>query len=198
MSPDNRDDLRYAARMKDGKGFVFMVKLLITNSTVLPAADGARLLSLGDNNFRYVVYPSSKGLKEQKASVAAVCPKFSVNRSGSHRMSVHFNDSGSTPQVREYFLQIKYVGDVAMAFMDGQLCQDEFWHGEPWTIGLKRYKEKMRNQDMTFYFRPLKEKLPFVKRDLYPFTRSIDFSKGSVLSIDEVNIIPEYIKNITF
>lgn len=173
-------------------------KLLITNSTVLPAADGARLLSLGDNNFRYVVYPSSKGLKEQKASVAAVCPKFSVNRSGSRRMSVHFNDSGSTPQVREYFLQIKYVGDVAMAFMDGQLCQDEFWHGEPWTIGLKRYKEKMRNQDMTFYFRPLKEKLPFVKRDLYPFTRSIDFSKGSVLSIDEVNIIPEYIKNITF
>lgn len=47
------------------------------------------------------------------------------------RMSVHFNDSTSTPQVQEYFLRINYVGDIAFAFIYGQLCQDQFWQGEP-------------------------------------------------------------------
>lgn len=113
-------------------------------------------------------------------------------------MSVHLNDSIEAPQVQEHFMQVDYVGDVAMAFIDGQLCQDEFWHGEPWMISLKRYKDKMHMQDMTFYMRPLDGNLEFVKRDLSKPTKDIDFSKGPVVDIKDVRIIPEYSVNTRF
>lgn len=175
-------------------------RLLITKATPLPLGEGqgVRLLSLGDNAVKYVLYPSSKGFKEQTASVGKVEPIYNWSKHGPRRMSVHFNDSIDKPQVQEYFLQVDYVGDVAMAFIDGQLCQDEFWHGEPWTIGLKRYKEKMSTQDMTFYVRPIDGSLEFVKRDLSKQTSGIDFSKGPVVDIKNVRIIPEYSVNINF
>lgn len=183
-------------------------RLLITKATVLPVSPspsgegrgeaGAQLLSMGENSAKYVLYPSSKGFKVQTATVAEVKPVFSWNKRGPRRMSVHFNDSISTPQVQEYFMKVDYVGDVAMAFMDGQLCQDEFWHGEPWTIGLKRYKEQMHSKDMTFYFRPLDEKLEFVHRDLSEQIRDIDFSKGPVVDIRNVSIVPEYKLELKF
>lgn len=173
-------------------------KILITKSTVIPNGHGAELLSLGDNTMSYVVYPSKKGFKEQKTMVEAVTPKYSWNKRGPRRMSVHFNDSISAPQVQEYFLKIDYTGDVAMAFMNGQLCQDEFWHGEPWTIGLKRYKEAMHKNDMTFYFRPLNGNLEFVKRDLGEYVRDIDFSKGPALDVRNVEIVPEYRSTVSF
>lgn len=173
-------------------------KILITKSTVIPNGHGAELLSLGDNTMSYVVYPSKKGFKEQKTMVEAVTPKYSWNKRGPRRMSVHFNDSISAPQVQEYFLKIDYTGDVAMAFMNGQLCQDEFWHGEPWTIGLKRYKEAMHKNDMTFYFRPLNGNLEFVKRDLGEYVRDIDFSKGPALDVRNVEIVPEYRTTVSF
>lgn len=172
-------------------------RLLITKATVLPAADGAQLLSLGQNEVDYVLYPSRQGFKQQKTTVQKVEPRYSYTQRGPRRMSVHFNDSISTPQVQEYFLRINYVADVAMAFMDGLLCQDEFWHAAPWTIGLKRYREKMHTQDMTFYFRPLQENLEFVHRDL-PASALPDFSNGPVVDIRSVEVIPEYRLDIEF
>ena len=173
-------------------------KLLITDATVLPTADGASLLSLGNNKVDYIVYPSANGFKNQTASVEPVTPEFNVEKAGARRMSVSFNDkSASTPQVQEYFLRVNYVGDVAMAFMKGVLVQDEFYHGEPWTIGLKRYhKDFVEGQDMTFYFRPLQWNAPFL-RDL-PTNAIPDFSNGPVVKINDVTILPEYKIDIKF
>lgn len=172
-------------------------KLLITKATVLPSNEGATLLLLGDNNFSYTTYVPRKGFKTYTVRVAGVKPIYSYNKRGTRRMSVHFNDSISTPQVREYFLRINYVGDVAMAFMDGVLCQDEFYHGDPWMIGLKRYKDKMKKQNMTFYFRPLQGDLEFVHRDL-PKNAIPDFSNGPVVKINNVEVVPEYQMEMKF
>lgn len=126
----------------------------------------------------------------QRAEVKAVSPQFSWQRVGGRRMTIHFNDSIQTPQVNEYFLKVDYRADVAMAFINGILAQDEFYHGAPWMIGLKRYREKMSREDMVFYFRPLTSKAPYLK-DL-PKDKIPDFSKGSVLEVNDVAIIPQY------
>ena len=172
-------------------------KLVVTKATVLPEDQGATLLSLDNNKIDYVVYPSSNGFKQQSVTVPPVDSKFVVKHHGPRRMTVHFNDSVNTPQVQEYFLRVNYVGDVGMAFMDSQLCNDDFWHGRVWTIGLKRYKELMHSQDMAFYFRPLDGNLPFVKRDV-PHRFLPDFSKGPVLDIREVRVVPEYKATVRF
>ena len=89
-------------------------------------------------------------------------------------MSVTVGGDLQSPTVQEYFLRINNVGDVAMAFMKGQLVQDEFYHGEPWTIGLKRYYDALKTAPLTFYFRPLQWNAPFL-RDL-PKETIPDFS----------------------
>jgi hypothetical protein len=180
-------------------------KLLITDATVLPAADGATLLSLGNHQVSYVVYPSKQGFKAQTASVAPVTPQFEVKKAGPRRMSVKLSTVNCPLQlcwlarqelstIQELFLRVNYVGDVAMAFMKGQLVQDEFYHGEPWTIGLKRYAEDLKTDPLTFYFRPLRKNAPFLG-DL-PKKAVPNFEHGPVVDIQNVEVIPEYKFNI--
>ena len=171
-------------------------KLLIADATVLPREDGADLLCLGQNTVNYVVYPSKRGFKEQNVSVPSVTPLFEVKKAGPRRMSVNMSQLKSEEQVLEYFLKVNYIGDVAMAFMKGQLVQDEFYHGEPWTIGLKRYYNDLKTDPMTFYFRPLQPNAPFL-RDL-PKQSVPDFKNGAVVDINDVEVIPEYRINIKF
>ena len=163
--------------------------LLMTKATVLPDEGGATLLSLGQPDVDYVLYPSRQGFRTQRVSTAPVEPKYTWHQRGQRRAWLHV-DSLPEADVQEYFLRLDYVADVAMAFMDGQLCQDEFYHGAPWTIGLKRYEEQLKEQDMTFYFRPLKD-MEFLHRDL-PAGALPDFSGGPVCRVDKAEIVPEY------
>lgn len=151
-------------------------RLLITSATVLPMPDGAELRSLGNPTINYVLYPSSMGFKTQTISVEPIIPTFEVKRAGPRRMSVSVPSLQTLPQVSDYFLRIHYIGDVAMAFLHGQLVQDEFYHDEPWTIGLKRYQDDLRNEPFTFYFRPL----------------------HSVVDVRRVELIPQYKARIGF
>ena len=56
-------------------------KLLITKATVVPQPHGARLLSMGNPEFEYVVYPSVSGFKKQVSKVTEVEPEFAIDRS---------------------------------------------------------------------------------------------------------------------
>ena len=164
-------------------------RLLIADATILPTDNGADLLCLGRNTVDYVLYPSAKGFKTQTVTVEPVSPQCEVKKAGPRRMSVQFQSSND-PQVQEYFLRINYVGDVAMAFMKGQLVQDEFFHGEPWTIGLKRYAVDLKTDPLTFYVRPLRKDAPFL-HDL-PRESIPDFSRGPVVDVKQVEVVPEY------
>ena len=165
-------------------------KLLITHATVLPGETDIHLLSMDQPQADYILYPSRAGWKKQTTRVQPVTPAYTYQKVGTRRLTVHFHDSVAAPQVQEYFLEIDYTGDVAMAFMQNLLVQDHFYYGEPWTIGLKRYREQLKQEDLSFYFRPLKEKAPFLM-DL-PKQAVPDFSKGSVCRINRVRIIPQY------
>lgn len=171
-------------------------KLLITEATVLPGSGEVQLLSLGNNRFEYVLYPSKQGFKPYIKEVEIVKPDFSYKKVGARRLTVHFDDKLQAPQVQEYFLRLNYTGDVAMAFMNGTLVLDHFYHGAPWTIGLKRFSQQMKKEDLSFYFRPLRSDAPFLI-DL-PKEAIPDFSKGAVCTINHVEVVPEYITTIKF
>ena len=164
-------------------------KLLITDATVLPREGGADLLCLGKNTVNYVVYPSKQGFSTQTINVEPVTPQFEVKKAGPRRMSVSVTPLSSA-SVQEYFLRINYIGDVAMAFMKGQLVQDEFYHGEPWTIGLKRYYDDLQTDPLTFYFRPLRPDAPFIN-DL-PKASLPDFKGRPFVDIKDVEVVPQY------
>lgn len=167
-------------------------KILVTEASVLPESEYMRLLSLGNPDFEYVLYPSAKGFATQKVSVDSVQAALAIDKSVPWRMEVTFTDDASKhSQVNEFFLSVPYTGDVAMAFLDNAMILDHFWQGEPWNIGLNRFAVKMgKGKPMGFYFRSLRKNAPFLQ-DL-PAERLPDFSNGPVLDIPDPVILPEY------
>ena len=147
-------------------------RLLITSAMVLPMDDGAELRQLGNNTIDYVLYPSSQGFKPQRITVEPVSPTFDVRRAGPRRMTIHAPTLQTQFQVSEYFLRIHYTADVAMAFLHGQLVHDEFFHNEPWTIGLSRYQKDLQHDDLTFYFRPLNSQVDIRQVEILPQYRT--------------------------
>lgn len=168
-------------------------KLLLTSSMVLPGEKGVRLLNMGNPVFRYVMYPSAKGFKEQTAEVPAVQPEYTSRKVGSRRLVVRFCGK-DYPQVNDYFLQLNYVGDVAMAFLKGELVLDHFYYGAPWQISLKRFQQELANEELSFYIRPLRKNVPFLS-DL-PKEAVPDFSKGAVVRVDSVQVVPQYVTTL--
>ncbi len=166
-------------------------KLLITKATVVPQPHGARLLSMGNPEFEYVVYPSVSGFKKQVSKVTEVEPEFAIDRSVPLRMEVSFKMPDRSENVNEYFLSVPYIGDVAMAFIDGEMVLDNFWQGRPWIIGLDRFSNKIQQgKPMGFYFRPLRKDVPYLKDIPEKFIP--DLSGSPVLEIGKVDIIPQY------
>lgn len=170
-------------------------KLLLTSSMVLPGEKGVRLLNMGNPVFRYVMYPSAKGFKEQTAEVPAVQPEYTSRKVGSRRLAVRFSGK-NYPQVNDYFLRLDYVGDVAMAFLKGELVLDHFYYGAPWQISLKRFQQELANEELSFYIRPLRKNAPFLSdlpKEVVP-----DFSKGAVVRVNSVQIVPQYVTTLHY
>lgn len=170
-------------------------KLLITSSMVLPEAGRVRLLNMGDPVFCYVEYPSAKGFKEQMKEVPSVQPEYTFRKVGSRRLAVRFSGK-EYPQVNDYFLRLDYTGDVAMAFLKGELVLDHFYYGAPWQISLKRFQQELTDEELSFYIRPLRKNAPFLS-DL-PGEAVPDLSKGSVVRIDSVQVVPQYVTTLSW
>lgn len=170
-------------------------KLLITSSMVLPEAGRVRLLNMGDPMFRYVEYPSAKDFKEQMKEVPSVQPEYTFRKVGSRRLAVRFSGK-EYPQVNDYFLRLDYTGDVAMAFLKGELVLDHFYYGAPWKISLKRFQQELTDEELSFYIRPLWKNTPFLS-DL-PGEAVPDFSKGSVARVDSVQVVPQYVTTLSW
>lgn len=169
-------------------------RLLITSATALPEAGGIRLLQLASPDFAYTVVDERGRFHTRRLSVAPAVPDFQVERVGTRRLTVHFPHSCPS-QVEEYFLRIRYIGDVGMAFLDNQLVDDHFYYGEPWMIGLNRFIPQLRTSDIGFYFRPLRSDAPFLGQ--LPKSAVPEFRGKTMLSVDSVDIVPQYVAKLT-
>ena len=52
----------------------------------------------------------------------------------------------------DLILSIDYIGDTGAAFINGEMVADNFYHGSPWRIGLKRYAEAISERWYLFLF----------------------------------------------
>ena len=164
-------------------------RLFITSALALSVGGEVRLQQLASPNFVYTLVDEKGRFTSKTASVEGVIPEFKVEKIGSRRMMVNFRQS-LPPQVREFFLSVKYTGDVGMAFLNNELVDDHFYYGEPWMIGLNRYAKGLQQDDLSFYFRPLRKDAPFLTQ--LPQDAVPEIKGKSVLNIDKVEVVPEY------
>jgi beta-galactosidase len=116
----------------------------------------------------------------------AVAPSDTTLKKLSARWNVSIPDD-ILNSVEDVFLQIHYQGDVARLYATDQLLDDNFYNGEPWVIGLKRFATH-RNTAMELEILPLREDAPvYFDAGYQPH-----FSKKQISGITSITAIPEY------
>ena len=87
------------------------------------------------------------------------------------------------------FLEVRYIGDIARISSHGRLLDDDFYNGEPWSIGLRRFAGTIRGGPLELSILPLRRDAPIYIEDRFRP------SFGEQPQIDKllgVRLVPEY------
>jgi beta-galactosidase len=190
--------------------------LIFSDAVVLPTSNGFELLSDAQNSFGLDVYPKitvlpktaigniSKiaGNKTFSSCRVQLSPaEFPVNTKQITSGKIAVDLPRSLPAgVNDVYLTIDYTGDTGMGFLNGELVTDEFYHGIPWTIGLRKFFSPVPgSKEMVLYFRPMQKNASYLV-DLHPHPQYIpDFGKSnSYLKVNSISFVPQYKTLITF
>ena len=94
-------------------------------------------------------------------------------------------------KLNDVHVKFDYKGDKGQCFMNGEMVTDNFYYGDPWIIGLKKYVSTLQKNDMYFYFTPILKNAPYmsyIEKLIKPnFSQIKEF-----LEIKQPQIIPEY------
>jgi beta-galactosidase len=185
---------------------------VFTDALMLPGDDGVQILSVEKNDLNLKVFPQITGIpvlttgKVMEGTRDKIfsnyqlsLPKFElqpkVTMTGTRKASINL-PSKLPDGLNDLFLSVDYWGDTAMGFLGGNLVADEFYKGEPWQIGLKRF---IGGHDLNFgmYFRPLMDDAPFLVDLPGNVVEELKKSK-QLLKINSIKFIPEYKTTLKF
>ena len=91
--------------------------------------------------------------------------------------------------ISNIFLQVDYQGDVARLLAAGRLLDDDFYNGEAWRVGLRRYRTHAGVPPLTLEILPLRRDAPIF---LEPAVRASLPHTPQVERLKEIRAIPQY------
>ncbi len=110
------------------------------------------------------------------------------------RFLVHLPE-GAFRDVSDLILSIDYIGDTGAAFINGEMVADNFYHGNPWRIGLKRYAEAVQGDGI--YFTCNNCLLMLLTCKIYLKGLGWISQKEGVCQLNKIQVIPEYYATFT-
>ena len=137
------------------------------------------------------VEPVQTSSLQRKVPVAVAPNDSAFKNAAVWRIAVPANGMAGLSDV---FLRIDYTGDIGRLYSGQRLLDDDFYHGDTWEVGLKRFAP-LAGQELTLDVLPLRKDAPIY---FSPKARP-DF--GSVQQISDVRAItaiPEYEVRVTF
>ena len=187
-------------------------KLVISNALALDNDGKITLVSNNQENIDFSVYPAvgnvisgdGKAIKSKSGfkNITAwkiILPKVETTIKLVQVDNSHFvlkAGSLDLSKMNDVFITFDYRGDRGICMMNGELQTDDLYTSKPWTVGLKRYQEALKTNDMYFYFIPMQKDAPYLSyldKNVLP-----DFSgdKKSFLEVKQPQISVEYKVNI--
>jgi beta-galactosidase len=190
--------------------------LIFSDAVVLQNENGFELLSEGNNNFEIDVYPKTTAIAKTTAgnilkiegnelfssyriNLQAVNFPVTTKEITSKKITVSLPQSLPSA-VNDVYLNVEYTGDTGMGFLNGELVADEFYHGTPWQIGLRKFISPVnKSKEMVFYFRPMEKNASYLI-DWQPYPQYVpDFGKANTyLKVNKISFTPEYKTTIKF
>ncbi len=182
-------------------------KLVISKALVLDNGEQISLISKNPEHIDFVIYPAAANVSSIEGTITK--EKSQLKNSSKWRVSVPKIETGikllqaddshfvlkagsvDLSKVNDLFITFDYRGDRGICMMNGELQTDDLYTSKPWTIGLKKFQEALKTNDMYFYFMPMTKDAPYLNyldKEILP-----DFGdKKSFLEIKQPLISIEY------
>jgi len=112
-----------------------------------------------------------------------------------HKYKIHFDQSLSG--MADIHMEVDYVGDTAMAFVDGEMIDDHMYNGRPWIIGLKRFASRLKTDDMVLVFRSIRRNASCLRDIPAEYQPTFPEGKDTQLEIKGVHFTTEYQATLT-
>jgi hypothetical protein len=87
------------------------------------------------------------------------------------------------------YLQVRYQGDVARLYSGHRLLTDDFYNGQPWSIGLDRFLDSRGANTFELSILPLRKDAPVYLELPDPLSFS---PRGQIDKLGGLSLIPEY------
>ena len=188
-------------------------KLVVSEAVVLDNTGKITLVSNNQEQIDFYTFPASANVSSVDGKVTK--GKSTIKNISAWQVSVpktaasiqliqadnsHFvlkAGSLDLSKINDVFITFDYRGDRGICMMNGELQTDDLYTSKPWTIGLKRYQEALKTNDMYFYFVPMQKDAPYLSyldKKILP-----DFNdKKSFLEVKQPQISLEYKVNVEF
>ncbi len=187
--------------------------LVISNSVVLEEGQKMALVSSDTESMELAVYPaiskiattvgtavkvssSIKNISQWKLNVSKVEPKIELAQTDDRHFVLKANNLDLT-KINDVFITFDYRGDRGICMMKGELQTDNLYTSAPWTVGLKRYAQVLKENEMYFYFIPMQKNAPYLSyldKEVVP-----NFGdKNEFLEVKQPKISVEYKVGIEF
>jgi hypothetical protein len=97
----------------------------------------------------------------------------------------------NTDPNRDIYLRFPYLGDVARIYLDGKLLTDNFYNGQPFELGLKRFAPDIYKKKLTVHILPLSKDAPIY---LSPTARPNFGTAKSLVRLTEVEVYEKQLR----
>ncbi|HRZ98048.1 MAG TPA: beta-galactosidase [Paludibacter sp.] len=185
--------------------------LVISKAIVLENEQKVSLVSTCQESVEMSVYPAVDGLSAANATISRIKPQvknfsqFQINTlkvepdiqliKTDDRHFVLKASNVDWTKINDIFITFDYRGDRGTCMMNGELQTDNLYTSKPWTVGLKKYGEALKTNEMYFYFMPMAKDAPYLSyldKEVIP-----DFgTKKEFLEIKTPQINVEYKVNV--
>ena len=183
--------------------------LIISDALLLTKKDGLELISRETENTIHIFPEYRKTWSASAAVVRAIKPAFSggssyqvtfqevkpdiqIEQVSARKYTLRLNSD--IDRLNDVFIETDYIGDRALAFINGEIITDHFYHQRSWEIGLRNFAARLKEQEMLFFFHPVFSTYSY----LGDLKEQPDFENGRYLKVNDFKIIPEYKTNLKF
>ena len=97
--------------------------------------------------------------------------------------------AGALNGLSELFLEVNYEGDLARLSANHRLLDDDFYNGEPWSVGLSRFLAPDGSGNFDLSILPLRKDAPVY----FELPQPSQFGpNGQIDNLDSIRLVPEY------
>ncbi len=181
--------------------------IAISDALVLENGEKIELISMGKESWNFELYPQAENIESSEVKILPVKSasklftiwNLIVDKVVPNIILTQYDDRHFVLNARkldlsilsDVYIKFDYRGDRAVCMLNGELATDNLYTSAPWQIGLKRYVQLLKDNDMYFYFMPMRKDAPYLsyldKKTIPDFAKTKEF-----LEIKQPEIIPEY------